>query len=114
MNHRCHFDLIDMQTNADGKYKFIFVSQGQSLCNLGQRIEKPLKRLETFCKFGALSILQSDKGVDFVNKVVENLTSTQLKIINSKPRHIQNQGRVEKAKQDLFEYAHDLGEVGKL
>lgn len=110
MNERCQVDLVDMQSNADGAYKFIMVYQDHltKFC-----IIRPLKTktaaevarevLDIFCIFGAPSIMQSDNGREFVNAIIEELTVMWkgLKIVHGKPRHSQSQGSVEKANQDV-------------
>nr|XP_022912037.1 KRAB-A domain-containing protein 2-like [Onthophagus taurus] len=110
MNSRCQVDLIDMQTNPDGNFKFILVYQDHLTkfvqlrplqTKTAEEVAKVL--LNIFCIFGAPSILQSDNGREFANKIVENLISmwTGLKIIHGKPRHSQSQGSVERANQDI-------------
>ena len=55
--------------------------------------------LDIFTIFGAPSILQSDNGREFSNRVKEELCSmwSGLKIVHGKPRHSQSQGSVERA-----------------
>lgn len=110
MNSRCQVDLIDMQTNPDGNYKFILVYQDHltkfvQLRPLNSKTAEEVAKvlLDIFCIFGAPSILQSDNGREFANKVVDNLKSmwTGLNIIHGKPRHSQSQGSVERANQDV-------------
>lgn len=110
MNSRCQVDLIDMQTNPDGNFKFILVYQDHltkfvQLRPLHSKTAEEVAKvlLDIFCIFGAPSILQSDNGREFANRIVENLTSmwTGLKIIHGKPRHSQSQGSVERANQDV-------------
>ena len=59
--------------------------------------------LETFCTFGAPSVLQSDNGREFSNSVIEELKDMWdgLKIVHGKPRHSQSQGSVERANRDI-------------
>ncbi|KAI5717175.1 hypothetical protein M8J77_001334 [Diaphorina citri] len=110
MNSRCQIDLIDMQAQADSDFKFIFVYQD----HLTKFVQlRPLKSkraeevahvlLDIFCAFGAPSILQSDNGREFCNRVIEELCSKwkDLKIVHGKPRHSQSQGSVERANQDI-------------
>ncbi|KHJ41552.1 hypothetical protein D918_08404 [Trichuris suis] len=56
-----------------------------------------------FTLLGAPSILQSDDGREFANKVVTSLKQhwPSLKIAHGKPRHSQSQGSVERANQDI-------------
>ncbi|KAK7602738.1 hypothetical protein V9T40_006712 [Parthenolecanium corni] len=88
MNYRCQIDLIDMQADADGTYKFILVAY---------------ELIDIFTTFGAPNILQSDNGREFANQVVEEVCSMwpELKIVHGKPRHSQSQGSVECANQDI-------------
>jgi len=52
---------------------------------------------------GAPSILLSDNGREFVNKVVTEICAMwpELKIVHGKPRQSQSQGSVERANQDI-------------
>ncbi|GFU12864.1 KRAB-A domain-containing protein 2 [Trichonephila clavipes] len=69
LNSRCQVDLIDLQTNRDGKYKFIMVYQD----HLTKFVQlRPLKAkraeevayhvLSIFLTFGSPAILQLDNG----------------------------------------------------
>lgn len=69
LNSRCQIDLIDLQTNSDGDYKFIFVYQD----HLTKFIQlRPLKSksaaevahalIDVFTILGAPCVLQSDNG----------------------------------------------------
>ncbi|XP_060862057.1 SCAN domain-containing protein 3-like [Metopolophium dirhodum] len=110
LNSRCQMDLIDMQAQPDGDYKFIMVYQDHLTKFV---ILRPLthKRAEEvayvlidiFTTFGAPAISQSDNGREFANKVIIELCSMweELKIVHGKPRHSQSQGSVEKANQDI-------------
>ncbi|XP_047505092.1 KRAB-A domain-containing protein 2-like [Pieris napi] len=110
MNSRCQVDLIDMQSNPDGDFKFIMVYQDHLTKFVQLRaltskraVEVAYKLLDIFCIFGAPSILQSDNGREFANHVIEELCSmwSGLKIVHGKPRHSQSQGSVERANQDV-------------
>jgi len=110
MNSRCQIDLIDMQAQPDGNYKFILVYQDHltKFVNLRPLHHKRAEEvayvlLDIFTTFGAPAILQSDNGREFANKVVEELCSMwkDLKIVHGKPRHSQSQGSVERANQDV-------------
>jgi len=110
MNSRCQVDLIDMQSQGDGEFRFIMVYQDH-LTKFVQlrplktkRAEEVAKHLiDIFCIFGAPMILQSDNGREFVNKIIEDLKEMwdTLKIVHGKPRHSQSQGSVERANQDI-------------
>ena len=58
--------------------------------------------LNIFTTFGALAILQSDNGHEFVSKVIEELALIwkDLRIVHGKPRHPQSQASVERSNQD--------------
>ena len=62
--------------------------------------------LETyiFPYFGVLKIFQSDNGKEFVNSLIEKLLhawSTDIQIIQRRPRHPQSQGVIERAHRSL-------------
>jgi hypothetical protein len=73
-------DLIDMQSEPDGYYRFIMNYQDH-LTKF--TILRPLKiktaeevayqLMDILCIFGAPFILQSENGREFSNKVIENL-----------------------------------------
>jgi len=74
MNSRCQIDLIDMQAQPDGEYKFILVYQNHltKFVLLRPLIQKRAEEvayvlLDIFTTFGAPSILQSDNGREFAN-----------------------------------------------
>ncbi|XP_022177881.1 KRAB-A domain-containing protein 2-like [Myzus persicae] len=109
-NSRAQVDLIDMQSNKDGNFKFILVYQDHFTKFVSLR---PLKTktasevaynlIDIFCIFGAPCILQSDNGREFVNHIINDLVLMWdgLKIVHGKPRHSQSQGSVERANQDI-------------
>uniref|UniRef100_A0A8C4SKZ6 Integrase catalytic domain-containing protein n=1 Tax=Erpetoichthys calabaricus TaxID=27687 RepID=A0A8C4SKZ6_ERPCA len=109
-NSRCQVDLIDYQSQPDGKFKFLLVYQNYLTKFV---VLKPLtsKRadevaynlLDIFLLFGAPSILHSDNGREFCNKILECVTQLwpEIKMVNGKPRHSQSQGSVERANQDI-------------
>lgn len=107
---RGQVDLIDMQSCKDKNYKFIL--------NYQDHLSKfvLLRPLETksapevayvlvdlFCIFGCPEILQSDNGREFVNSIINELSSLWpgLKIVHGKPRHSQSQGSVERSNRDV-------------
>lgn len=80
MNSRCQIDLIDMQAQPDGDYKFICVYQDHltKFVILRPRRHKSAEAvanvlLDIFTLFGAPAILQSDNGREFVNKIISEL-----------------------------------------
>lgn len=110
VNSRCQVDLIDMQSDADGPFRFIFVYQDHltkfvQLRSLTSKKadEVATHLIEIFCIFGAPSILQSDNGREFANSVINELKNMwpDLKIVHGKPRHSQSQGSVERANRDI-------------
>lgn len=108
-NSRCRVDVIDMQSQADGDYKFIMVYQDhlmfvQLRALKSKRAEEVAYHLvDVFTIFGAPSILHSDNGREFANKVIEKFCNmwNEVKIIHGKPRHSQSQGSVERANQNI-------------
>lgn len=109
-NSRCQVDLIDMQSQADGDYKFIMVYQDHLTKFVQMRAlktktaeEVAYHLLEVFTIFGAPCILHSDNGREFANKVIVELCLMwdEPKIVHGKPRHSQSQGSVERANQDI-------------
>jgi hypothetical protein len=80
MNSRCQADLIDMQSEPDGCYRFIKNHQNH-LTNF--KILLPLKSnttqdvayqlMDIFCMFIATFILQNDNGLEFMNKIIQNM-----------------------------------------
>ena len=111
--HRWQTDLIDMQSQPDGDFKFIQVTQDHfftKFCFL-----RPLKQKTavgvaenlSLC-FSVLGppacILQSDNGREFKNAEVVNMLENNwpgLKMVHGKPRHSQSQGSVERANRDV-------------
>lgn len=109
-NSRCQVDLIDMQSEKDGNYRFIMNYQDHltkftMLRALKTKTaeEVAYHMVDIFCIFDAPNILQSDNGREFWNQVIENLTHMWLglKIVHGKPRHSQSQGSVERSNQDI-------------
>ena len=99
-NHRCQCDLIDMQSEPDGDFRFILNYQDHLTKFLCLR---PLKNksadevadhlLEIFCLLGAPHILHSDNGREFANSVVTSVARKwpDCKLVRGKPRHSQSQ-----------------------
>ncbi|KFD62379.1 LOW QUALITY PROTEIN: hypothetical protein M514_25502 [Trichuris suis] len=104
---RCQVDLIDFQSHPDGEYKFIMAYQDHltKFVALKSKTAEEVahNRVDMFTLLGAPSILQSDDGREFANKVVTSLKQhwPSLKIVHGKPRHSQSQGSVERANQDI-------------
>ena len=108
---RGQVDLIDMQSQPDGDFKFILNYQDHfsKFCVL-----RPLKfktasavaeiLVEIFSLMGPPTILQSDNGREFKNQEIKNEVLKMwpgLKMVNGKPRHSQSQGSVERANRDV-------------
>ncbi|XP_063290440.1 zinc finger protein 420-like [Pelobates fuscus] len=109
-NCRCQVDLIDFQSQPDGKFKFLLVYQDHLTkfvvlkpLTSKQADEVAYNLLDIFLLFGAPSILHSDNGREFCNKILESVTQLwpEIKMVNGKPRHSQSQGSVERANQDI-------------
>jgi hypothetical protein len=96
MNSRCQVDLIDMQSEPDGYYRFIMNYQ-HHLTKF--TILRPLKSktakkvayqlMDIFNMFGPPFILLSDNGRKFANKIIQNLADMWpgMKLVHGKPRH---------------------------
>ena len=110
--HRWQTDLIDMQSQPDGEFRFIQHTQDHftKYCFL-----QPLKRKTaanvaenlsfSFSVLGPPAcILQSDNGREFKNAEVVGMIKKSwpgLKMVHGKPRHSQSQGSVERGNRDL-------------
>uniref|UniRef100_A0A8C5Q829 Integrase catalytic domain-containing protein n=1 Tax=Leptobrachium leishanense TaxID=445787 RepID=A0A8C5Q829_9ANUR len=108
-NSRCQVDLIDYQSQPDGKFKFLPVYQDLVTKFVvlkpltSKRADEVPNLLDIFLLFGTPSILHSDNGRDFCNKILESVTQLwpEIKMVNGKPRHSQSQGSGERANQDI-------------
>lgn len=110
INSRCHVDIIDMQSQADGDYKFIMVYQ-HHLTKFIQLRALTTKRAEEvafyivdiFTIFGAPCILLCDNDREFTNRVIEEIYKlwNEIKIVTGKPKHSQSQSSVERSNQDI-------------
>lgn len=107
-NSRAQVDLIDLQSNPDDGYKHIMVYQDHltKFCSLRPLKTKTaeevvMKVSSLFATFGAPSILHSDNGREFANKLLTDLCARWpgTIIVHGKPRHSQSQGSVERANQ---------------
>ncbi|KAJ8895581.1 hypothetical protein PR048_000917 [Dryococelus australis] len=103
-------DLLDMQSEPDGDYKFILKNQDHLtkfvvLWQLKTKIADDIADviLDIFCLPGAPNILRSDNGREFCNKVIEASVAkwNGIKTVHGKPRHSQSKGSVERANQDV-------------
>ena len=80
MNSRAQVDLTDMQNQPDGELKWILVYQDHLTKFLELRPVRSKRApeianqlLHIFSIFGGPSILQSDKGTEFVNSVINGM-----------------------------------------
>ncbi|KAI6648407.1 hypothetical protein LOD99_14085 [Oopsacas minuta] len=112
LNSRCQVDLIDMQSQPDGKYKYIMTYQDHltkfvTLKALeSKRAEGVAYHLiDIFCDKGAPHILQSDNGREFANQIVKEVINLwpECRLVHGKPRHSQSQGSVERANRSVEE-----------
>lgn len=112
MNSRAQLDLIDVQTQPDGDFLFIFVCQDHLTKFVQLRLlrhktsaEVANNLLDVFTIFGAPCILHGDNGRELVNAVVESLKEMWpgLHIVYGKARHSQSRGSVERANRDIEE-----------
>ena len=102
-----------MRHLPDGDYKWIChaIAIGQSLILLSLLRQKRPSLWHQYLKptffhtlHGVPKIFQSDNGKEFVNSVIERLLhswSTDIQIIQGRPRHPQSQGVIERAHRTL-------------
>ncbi|XP_073966897.1 SCAN domain-containing protein 3-like [Choristoneura fumiferana] len=109
-NSRGQVDLIDFQSAADGKYKWLMNYQDHATKFLHLRplaskkaAEVAFELLKIFLEFGAPLILQSDNGKEFTAHVIEEIVQLwpECQIIHGGPRRPQTQGSVERSNQDV-------------
>nr|XP_025714346.1 SCAN domain-containing protein 3 [Callorhinus ursinus] len=110
VNSRCQVDLIDMQLNPDGEYKFIMHYQDlrtklSFLRSLKSKKPKEVAHalLDIFTIIGAPSVLQSDNGREFSSQIVSELSNIwpELKIVHGKPLPCQSQSSVNQTNEDI-------------
>lgn len=111
LNSRGQVDLIDMQSQPDGNFKWILNYQDHftkfvHLRPLQRKCadEVALTLLDIFLTTnGAPHILQSDNGREFVNRTITELVKLWpgLKLVHGRPRHPQSQGSVEKSNDEV-------------
>ena len=110
MNSRGQVDFIDLQSQADGEFKWILVYQDHLTTFVQLRATKSKRVAEVayhlpdiFCIVGAPAILQSNNGCEFANFIITELAAmwNDLKIVHGKPRHSQSQGSVERANRHI-------------
>ena len=107
---RAQVDLVDMQSCAKEKYKWIMVYQDHltKYCILRpltskRAAEVAFHLMDIFLMFGAPQILQSDNGSEFTALVISELKLLwpDLLMVHGKPRHPQSQGSVERLNCDI-------------
>ncbi|XP_032254826.1 SCAN domain-containing protein 3 isoform X2 [Phoca vitulina] len=110
VNSRCQVDLIDMQLNPDGEYKFIMHYQDlrtklSFLRSLKSKKPKEVAHalLDIFTIIGAPSVLQSDNGREFSSQIVNELSNIwpELKIVHGKPPPCQSQSSMNQTNEDI-------------
>lgn len=98
-NVRGQVDLIDFQSCADGKYKWLLYYQDYSTKFLYSRplqtkraAEVAFELLKIFLEQGAPVILQSDNGREFTAEIIKELILLwpECKIVHGRPRHPQS------------------------
>ncbi|KAI5280775.1 KRAB-A domain-containing protein 2 [Manis pentadactyla] len=107
---RCQVEILDMQSNVDGEFKFILYYQDHLTKFI---ILRPLKAKQThevvrvlldiFTILGTPSVLESDSGIEFTAQVVNelNVVWPDLKIVSGKYHPGQGQGCLEQASHDV-------------
>ncbi|KAF4013624.1 hypothetical protein G4228_005135, partial [Cervus hanglu yarkandensis] len=110
VNSRCQVDLIDMQLNPDGEYKFImhyqdFRTNLSFLRSLKSKRPKEVARalLDIFTIIGAPSVLQSDSGREFSSQIVSELSNIwpELKIVHGNPQPCQSLSSINQVNEDI-------------
>uniref|UniRef100_A0A8C0K3S7 KRAB-A domain containing 2 n=1 Tax=Canis lupus dingo TaxID=286419 RepID=A0A8C0K3S7_CANLU len=110
IDSRCQIEVLDMQSNADGEFKFILYYQDHLTKFI---ILRPLKAkqahevvsvlLDIFTILGTPRMLESGSGVEFTNQVVNELNEVwpDLKIVCGKHHPGQGPGSLERASHDV-------------
>nr|XP_012321234.1 SCAN domain-containing protein 3 [Aotus nancymaae] len=110
VSSRCQVDLIDMQLNPDGEYKFIMHYQDlrTKLSFLRSlKSKRPMEvahaLLDIFTIIGAPSVLQSDNGREFSSQVVSELSNIwpELKIVHGKSQTCPSQSSAEQTNEAI-------------
>ncbi|XP_063875848.1 KRAB-A domain-containing protein 2-like [Scylla paramamosain] len=111
MNSRAQVDLIDMQSQPDGKHRFILNYQDhltKMVCLPGSTDEKLLKRLLSTSLIYSVTkeppiSCSLTMEEEFSNKLVKEVLMMwpECKMVHGKPRHSQSQGSVERANRDI-------------
>nr|XP_012312992.1 KRAB-A domain-containing protein 2 [Aotus nancymaae] len=106
----CQVEILDMQSSADGEFKFILYYQDHLTKFI---ILRPLKSKQThevvsvlldiFTILGTPSVLDSNSGIEFTNQVVHELNELwpDLRIVSGKHHPGNAQGSLEGASRDI-------------
>ncbi|KAJ8926982.1 hypothetical protein NQ314_020607 [Rhamnusium bicolor] len=103
---RVQVDLIEFQSIPNDNFKWLCHAT-KYICLRPLRskraVEVAKELLKIFLQFGAPSILQSDNGREFANSIIEELKIMwpEICIVHGRLRHLQSQGSVERANQDV-------------
>ena len=109
-NSRAQMDLVDMQSCADGEFKWIMVYQDHftkfvQLRPLRSKTATELANslFEIFSIFGVPYILQSDNGREFRNSLISavKMMWPDMNLVHGRARHPQSQGSVERSNADI-------------
>ena len=110
-NSRCQVDLIDMQSLADGEYRWILNYQDHFTKFVQLRPLKSKNAIEVadtivdifLTSNGAPVILQTDCGREFVNKTLKRVSEQWpgMKLVRGRSRYPQSQGSVESANKEV-------------
>ena len=103
-------DLVDMQSCADGEFKWIMVYQDHFTKFVQLRplrsktaTEVANSLFEIFSIFGVPYILQSDNGREFRNSLISavKMMWPDMNLVHGRARHPQSQGSVERSNADI-------------
>ena len=101
MRHMPHNDQKWILHVADhwSKFTLAFPLPFKSAKDVANALQK-----HVFPVFGLPSILQSDNGREFINKLIKEVVSSwpgQVQLVSGRPRHPQSQGLIEQAHYTL-------------
>lgn len=109
-NERGQVDLIDLQSEPDGEFKWLLNYQDHNTKFIHLRpirtkeaSEVATELLKIFLEFGTPHILQSDDCKEFTDSIIEEMVKMwpECKIKHGTPRHPQTQGSIERSNQDV-------------
>ncbi|XP_033617842.1 SCAN domain-containing protein 3-like [Fukomys damarensis] len=108
INSRCQVDLIDMQLNPDGEYKFIMHYQRLHMKLSFLRSLKSKRPQEVthallyiFAIIGAPSFLQCNNGREFSSQIIREISNiwSELKLVHGKPQVCQSESSTEEIEE---------------